>query len=424
LQSLGDWWLSEDRNSLVDDAIDIDPEIGSFELSMPTLYPPLYDKDYIYIKQMLEMLNSSRYNCIILVPFGKLGGADFVSGILSKSLQRLRSTLIIRTDSSEWERPDWYHHEVSSLDLSGFFKAIHSKVRALYTILTALNPDHIFNVNSRLGFELFRDYGRQLSSCHRLHCYYFCSDLDQRGNEGGYPVHFFRQVLPFLATAMIDSRYLMDKLVNRYSLPANQQRKLHLVYSPCSELDQSISQLPVVEEQIRTQFQRPRPIILWAGRLDKQKRFDLVIEIAKRMSDVDFLVWGKAVLDDPPDLSELPGNITINKPFIDYSELPLANADGWLYTSGWDGIPTILIKIGSLGMPIVASAVGGIPEILSNDNGWPVDAIDDPDSYVFQLTALLTDQVQRRLRASKLREHILSQHSLHAYQSNIFQLLS
>lgn len=424
LQTLGMWWLSDSKNELVREAIGIDPEIGSFEQSKPTLFPPLYDKDYTFIQRALEHLGDTKYDCVILLPFGKLGGADLVGGILSKSLRPHQSTLIIRTDSSDWERPDWYDSEILSLDFSNLFKEIHAKTRALYTILACLNPRHIFNVNSRLAFETFKDHGRHLASYHQLHCYYFCSDLDQNGNERGYPVDFFRQTLPYLKTALIDSKYLKNRLITRYSLPVDQQSKLQLFYSPCSGIDSLYDEFPVVDEQIQTQITRQRPRILWAGRLDKQKRFSLVIEIALEMKHVDFLVWGKAVLDEPPDMSQLPENITIHEPFKSYHELPLSNADGWLYTSAWDGIPTILIEIGSLGVPIVASAVGGIPELMSHETGWLVSDIDNPESYVNQLNAMLRDPDDRRRRASKLREHIKIQHSENAYNSNISNILN
>ena len=424
LQTLAEWWLSDNKNELVREAIGIDPEIGSFEQSSPTCYPPLFDNDYAFVKQALECLPDTHYDCVILLPFGKLGGSDLVGGILSKSLCPHQSTLIIRTDSSDWERPDWYDGEALSLDLSNLFKGIHAKTKALYVILACLNPRHIFNVNSRLAFATFNDYGRQLANYYQLHCYYFCSDLDQNGNERGYPVDFFRQVLPHLKTALIDSKYLKNKLIGRYSIPVDEQSKLHLLYTPSSGIDRLCNALPVVEEQIQTLITRKRPRILWAGRLDKQKRFGLVIEIASEMKHVDFLVWGKAVLDEPPDMSKLPNNIIIHEPFTSYHELPLSNADGWLYTSAWDGIPTILIEIGSMGMPIVASAVGGIPELMSHETGWLVSDINNPESYISQLNVMLNDPDDRRRRASKLREHIKIQHSQHGYSSIISHILN
>ncbi len=39
-----------------------------------------------------------------------------------------------------------------------------------------------------------------------------------------------------------------------------------------------------------------RPQVFWAGRWDRQKRIDLLLEVARRMPDVDFRMWGEPVL--------------------------------------------------------------------------------------------------------------------------------
>jgi glycosyltransferase involved in cell wall biosynthesis len=132
-----------------------------------------------------------------------------------------------------------------------------------------------------------------------------------------------------------------------------------------------------------------RPRILWAGRLDRQKRFDLLIDIAAAMPDVDFLCWGKAVLDAPPNLSALPANVRMQGAFASFDDLPLGEAEGFLYTSAWDGLPTILIELGALGVPIVASAVGGVPELIDEACGWPVPGDAGREAYVAALRDLL-----------------------------------
>ena len=54
------------------------------------------------------------------------------------------------------------------------------------------------------------------------------------------------------------------------------------------------------------------------------------------------------------------------------SEIPLAEADVWLYTSGWDGVPSQLLEVAMTGVPIVGTLVGGTGEVLGEDDAWPV----------------------------------------------------
>jgi glycosyltransferase involved in cell wall biosynthesis len=173
--------------------------------------------------------------------------------------------------------------------------------------------------------------------------------------------------------------------------------------------------VPVAVRQVETAPQRLRRRILWAGRLDAQKRFDLVQEIARLLPEVDFDCWGKAVLDAPPDLSRLPANLRMHGAFAGYGDLPLAASDGWLYTSGWDGIPTILIELAAHGLPIVASAVGGVPELIDESTGWPLAAGATAHDYAAAIREMLDAPVERCRRAAALQDRVRRQHSRAAY---------
>lgn len=210
---------------------------------------------------------------------------------------------------------------------------------------------------------------------------------------------YFAPLLEHLSGSLIDNAALTETLCSRHSLDQTARSKVRLIYTPAA---QPIRDVPVAAEQVNSAKLRRRKI-LWAGRMDRQKRFDLVIEIARAMSGVDFHCWGKAVLDAAPDLSGLPSNMTIHEPFATYDELPLSDSDGHLYTAAWDGIPTFLIECGALGLPIVASAVGGVPELIDNETGWPVPAGTGTDAYVSALYEMLDAPGEQVARAQNLQ---------------------
>lgn len=397
-------------------AVALDPDVGLLHGHERSFLTPWNDGAYHTVLAMRRLVPPGPYDAIVLMPHGMLGGADFVAGVLAHALVKSERVLVLRTESPTWERPDWYPAEAPSIDLSAVLKDAPHKTRLLYTLIEELRPKRVFNVNSRLCFDTFVEFGRQLSRFTQLYAYYFCADRTPEGVEVGYPIWYFSTVVPHLTAALFDTRDLAETLTRRYTLPPDVTRRMRTLYTPAVT---AIPAHPVEEAQTASRPQRRRPRILWAGRLDRQKRFDLFVKIVAAMGDVDFDCWGKAVLDAPPDLAALPPNLTLHPPFAGYDDLPLADCDGWLYTSAWDGLPTILIELAALGMPITASAVGGVPELVDDRTGWPVRDVDDPAAYVAALRAMLADPADRRTRVAALVARVAERHSMAAYEATV-----
>lgn len=403
---------SDQMHDLVKAATALAPEICMLNGSEAGYLSPWYDADHVIFAKAIAKLPEGPFDHVILVPFGKLGGADFVAGVVADVLSRNGRTLILRTDLSDWDRPDWYPQNVPAIDISQSFEGLPDKSRALYLLLCEIGARSVVNVNSRLAFDMMADYGSQLAVTSKLHAYYFCADRDAHGNEAGYPVQYFAPLLPNLTMAICDSASLTETLIKRYALSEDMQARLRTVYTPTRT---ALPERPMVELQLESKSDRKRPRILWAGRLDRQKRFDIVVALAKIMPEVQFDCWGKAVLDAPPNLSQLPGNVKIHRSFKDFNDLPLGDCDGWLYTSEWDGLPTTLIELGMLGMPVVASAVGGVPELIDASTGWPVSPEAKVEDYKAALLEMLKDPDERRRRALALQKRVKVQHSLDSY---------
>lgn len=412
LEDMERFFGSAEMTALIADAAGIEPDIGSLNGYEPRILSPWNNGEYRLFRTAEQRIPPGPYDSIVLVPFGKLGGADLVAGLLATTLARQGRTLILRTDRSDWDRPDWYPETAPAINISAEFAQLSDPPRALYMLLRRVGARRVWNVNSRLGFDMLVQYGARLAVQSRLYAYYFCADHDAAGNESGYPVWYFANVLPHLTAAICDTADLARTLTHRYSLPRDLAARVVTVYTPART---PVAQTLLAELQTEGGPSRARPRVLWGGRLDRQKRFDLVIDLARAMPDVDFEAWGKAVLDAPPDLSRLPPNLRLNPPFMDYADLPLVEADGWLYTSEWDGLPTILIELGAMGMPIVASAVGGVPELIDEATGWPVDPGSGLAGYEEALRSMLADPEARRTRAAALQRRIANRHAGETY---------
>jgi glycosyltransferase involved in cell wall biosynthesis len=95
-----------------------------------------------------------------------------------------------------------------------------------------------------------------------------------------------------------------------------------VLYQPCRVLLDGSPESPVGALQ-RRQSQtipvdssqpRRRPQVLWAGRLDAEKRVDLFLELVRRCQFADFRVFGQVVLNDQAALPEMP-NLSYEGPF-------------------------------------------------------------------------------------------------------------
>jgi glycosyltransferase involved in cell wall biosynthesis len=140
------------------------------------------------------------------------------------------------------------------------------------------------------------------------------------------------------------------------------------------------------------------------------------------MPEVNFRMWGESVLT-PGHVGAAPANVRLEGVYDHISEIELSDADVWLYTSGWDGVPSQLLEVGMTGVPIVGSLVGGTGEVLGEDGSWPVADLENPAAYVTAIREVLADQASARRRAQALRDRLLRERTESAYADHVTGLL-
>lgn len=153
-----------------------------------------------------------------------------------------------------------------------------------------------------------------------------------------------------------------------------------------------------------------RPKVFWAGRMDAQKRIELVYAIARALPDVDFCLWGEAVMGANTLPATLP-NMTLQEPYAKFADVPLRDADMWLYTAAWDGIPQMLLEVGMTGVPVVASTAGGTPEVIREGLGTLMPKEASVGEYVVAIKAVLADAPKARHEGQALRASLMAEHT-------------
>lgn len=116
-----------------------------------------------------------------------------------------------------------------------------------------------------------------------------------------------------------------------------------------------------------------RPLWVCAGRLEEQKGQDVLLdalaEVRRRGLEFVAVLAGegrqRAALEERARALGLEANVHFAGQVDDVGPL-LAAADAVAMPSRWEGLPLVLLEALARGRPVVASAVGGVPEAVSD----------------------------------------------------------
>jgi glycosyltransferase involved in cell wall biosynthesis len=156
--------------------------------------------------------------------------------------------------------------------------------------------------------------------------------------------------------------------------------------------------LPAVPDRdaARARFGVEGPALAFAGRITRQKALDVALDALVRVEGVSLLVAG-----DGPDLEDMrrqaiERGLDDRVRFLGALEredvLALFRAaDASLLSSTWENLPHAVVEALAVGTPVVATAVGGVPELVRDgENGLLVPPA-DPDALAAAIRRLVSD---------------------------------
>ena len=156
-----------------------------------------------------------------------------------------------------------------------------------------------------------------------------------------------------------------------------------------------------------------RMVILSAGRFDPQKGLMSIVEMAKIAKEMG-KAWAFLIAGDGPLRPLIQSQITEND-LSDYVALVgfqpnlrglMKSGDVFVLPSRFEGMPNVVMEAMAEGMPVVASDVDGIRELMNDGETGYLVSSDAPHEFVDRLIRLEDGDRRRKMGASG-RERVL-----------------
>ena len=228
------------------------------------------------------------------------------------------------------------------------------------------------------------------------------SSVRVMGGEKKY-FHYVERITSF----MVDHYVTVSESVKRYIIDKSKisAEKISVIYNGVNikSQDNSYEQNPKMPFKIKDKDR----ILMTVGRLHKQKGHCYLIQavskVRKEFPKVKLLVTGEG--EEENNLKKLVKSLDLMNEVIFAGlssdiERILPMAELFILPSLWEGLPNALLEAMAAGKPVVATKVGGIPEIVVHGETGMLIPPRDTDA----LAAAIIDLLQNRLKAKDMGE--------------------
>lgn len=164
-------------------------------------------------------------------------------------------------------------------------------------------------------------------------------------------------------------------------------------------------------------------IFIAVGRLESQKNPIELIEQFDLMGDSHCELWfvGGGYLYDQINSEIVKRGLGDKVKLLgvrkDIKDL-MRQSHCFVMPSLWEGLPVAMLEAGSIGLPVIASPVGAIPEVLADDRGY----LCDPNDFHKIMRHVFLNYKEAAFRGELLAERVNSDYSIDNSIENHYKL--
>jgi L-malate glycosyltransferase len=154
----------------------------------------------------------------------------------------------------------------------------------------------------------------------------------------------------------------------------------------------------------------PQPVLGWVGRLTREKGADVLLDALGSLRELPVTVSFVGDGPERPRLEAQAARLGVTERVRWHGRLPDAGAlfpafDGFILSSRTEGTPIVLFEALAARVPVVATAVGGVPDVVGASEAILV-AANAPADLASGIRRLLSDPVAAALRADTAAERL------------------
>lgn len=187
---------------------------------------------------------------------------------------------------------------------------------------------------------------------------------------------------------------------------------------------------PILDEnqkQTILKGENGKKIVLLAN-LREQKNISFMLEVAsaikEKYPDWTFHIVGKRFKDSYENrIIQEHKEMKLEETVYFYDSCPdikhiLSQAQIGILTSNSEGLPVSILEYGMMNLPVIATNVGQIPEIIVENKNGLLTAVNDVSSFAYSIEKLIVDKELRIKFGSRLNETINNKFSSKAVIDN------